>query len=352
MDAVVVIPAYNPDAQLKELVEKIWDLGNEVIVVDDGSDAMHRAVFDQIRDISIIIHHAENKGKGAAIRTALGYIQQECWNTGAVGIMDADGQHSPDDMERLLMHVDSGHNKLVLGVRKVNRDMPVKSRLGNMITRNVFRMVSGKSVSDTQTGLRAFRTQMIPEMLKIPGDRYEYETNVLLYMVREQVEIEEVPIRTIYHDQDNSCSHFRAVKDSIRIYRDLLKFAFFSMSSFFLDYMLFVLFHFLFMSLPMGILAANVAARCGSGYYNYHMNTRFVFREKKSWKSASQYIVLAGGILVANSIVLMAYQNIPGISLYIAKVMTEMTLFVISFSVQKLLIYRPGRERKEVSVRI
>lgn len=102
-------------------------------------------------------------------------------------------------------------------------------------------MVTGVSVSDTQTGMRAFSSKLLEFMVNIPGERYEYEMNVLVACAKEGISIIELPIQTIYHDKGNSCSHFRKVRDSIRIYGQLFKFSFVSFSSFLLDCGLFVL---------------------------------------------------------------------------------------------------------------
>ena len=148
--------------------------------------------------------------------------------------MDADGQHLPDDMEKLLMKAAAEPMALIVGSRTIDRNVPWKSRMGNLITRRIFRMKTGVEVSDTQTGLRAFSTRLLDFMLDIEGERYEYEMNVLVTCAKANIPIIEVPIETIYHDQGNSCSHFRKVRDSVRIYRQLLKFSFVSFSSFLL----------------------------------------------------------------------------------------------------------------------
>lgn len=148
--------------------------------------------------------------------------------------MDADGQHLPDDMEKLLMKAAAEPMALIVGSRTIDRNVPWKSRMGNLITRRIFRMKTGVEVSDTQTGLRSFSTRLLDFMLDIEGERYEYEMNVLVTCAKANIPIIEVPIETIYHDKGNSCSHFRKVRDSVRIYRQLLKFSFVSFSGFLL----------------------------------------------------------------------------------------------------------------------
>lgn len=222
--AIVILPAYQPDKTLALIVNRLWEMGSRNIVVDDGSGGEYRHIFEEIEDISTVLRHETNRGKGAAIKTALAYLKNEGTENEMVGVMDADGQHLIEDMWRLLEAAEKHKRALVLGVRSMGKNMPPKSRWGNRITRTVFGMVSGVWVSDTQTGLRAFGTELIPRLLAVEGERYEYETNVLLSFAREKIPMVEVPIHTIYLDRENSCSHFRIFHDSMRIYRDILKF--------------------------------------------------------------------------------------------------------------------------------
>ncbi len=91
MERIVIIPALNPDERLRGLVERNWELGNQVILVDDGSDKDHAKLFWELSEKCIVLHHKENQGKGAAIKTALKYIREELWECSVIGIMDADG---------------------------------------------------------------------------------------------------------------------------------------------------------------------------------------------------------------------------------------------------------------------
>lgn len=294
MERTVIIPALNPDEGLREIVERNWELENQIILVDDGSDKKYERLFWELGEKCIVLHHEENRGKGEAIKTALKYIKEELWECRVVGIMDADGQHLPDDMEKLLMKAAAEPMALIVGSRTIDRNVPWKSRMGNLITRRIFRMKTGVEVSDTQTGLRAFSTRLLDFMLDIEGKRYEYEMNVLVTCAKANIPIIEVPIETIYHDKGNSCSHFRKVRDSVRIYRQLLKFSFVSFSSFLLD-----------------------------------------------------YVMLAGLILVLNNILLQIFLAVY-IPLYPAKILTECTLFLISWLIQKKLIFSV---RKSVGIK-
>ena len=336
---LVIIPAYQPDERLVQLVDELWQQRLGMVVVDDGSGEAYTSVFEKIQDVCVILHHEKNMGKGAAIKTALQYIKDEIWDCQTIGVMDADGQHLPEDMHRVLMAARKHTNSLVLGVRKLDGRVPLKSKLGNTITRHVFHLLSGKMISDTQTGLRAFDIHLVDWLLNIEGEHYEYETNVLLSAVKENIPIQEVGISTIYHDSNNSGSHFHAFKDSVLIYGDMIKFTLSSFTSFLLDYGLFSL---LMMILPrkeLYILTANVLARGCSAFYNYSMNCRFVFGEKRKWQTAAGYFALAGVILAANNLLLGFLTGFIHINPFIAKIMTEVFLFIFSCMTQKYIIF-------------
>lgn len=267
-------------------------------------------------------------------------MKKEIWGYDTIGIMDADGQHRPEDMMRLLDFSKEHRQALCLGVRKVGKDMPMRSRLGNGITRKVFRLVSGTAVSDTQTGLRAFDIRLLPDLLAVSGERYEYEMKVLLTCARKHIDIEEMEIETIYHDRENSCSHFNSVRDSFRIYKDIFKFTLSSMSSFLLDYRLFSLFMLFLPHTTAMVMAGNVTARVVSALHNYNINCRHVFHTRRKASTAFQYILLAGVILLLNNIILDFLVQSAGLSVYPAKLITECVLFIISWTVQKQLIFR------------
>ena len=348
MERIVIIPALNPDKGLRDIIEKNLELENQVILVDDGSDPEYADFFRELGEICIVLRHKKNRGKGETIKTALRYIKEELWECRLIGIMAADGQHLPEDMERLLMRAAAEPGTLILGTRTIDGNIPWKSRIGNQITRRVFQFTTGIKVSDTQSGLRAFSVGLLDFMLSVDGKRYEYEMNVLVNCARHKIPIVEVPVQTIYHDRDNSCSHFRKIRDSFRIYRQLLKFSAASLSSFVLDYGLFVLLTVLFPAGAAGVAAANVAARAVSGGYNYMVNCRYVFHEKQNVKTALDYLLLAVLILFLNSMFLQMFLHLLHFPVYPAKILTECTLFALSWTIQKKMIFRAEKRKNEL----
>ena len=347
----VIIPAYRPDTRLIGLVAEVLDLGYSVIVVDDGSGAAHAPVFRSLDPRVIQLCHQKNRGKGAAIKTGLTYVLEENAKTPDefrqirfVCIMDADGQHTPADMDRVMTAAEENPRGLTLGVREVSKKMPLRSRWGNAITRGIFRLLTSAKVSDTQTGLRAFSVDLIPDMLQVEGDRYEYEMGVLAYVARNRLGFTEVPIATLYEDRQNSTSHFRVIRDSILIYKGLFKFAGSSFFSFLVDYVAFITLVFLLRGrgdaevVPVEIIA-NILARFMSGTANYLLNCRLVFHRKPSFRTAGEYALLAVTILGLNTGVLYLWELTP-LPIAVCKLFTEICMFLANYLVQKKLVFR------------
>lgn len=215
---------------------------------------------------------------------------------------------------------------------------PLRSRFGNTVTRLVYRLSAGVRVYDTQTGLRAFDSSLIPTLLAIPGERYEYEMNVLLFCAREKIRIIEQEIETIYIN-NNAASHFDTLKDSARIYKEILKFSAASLVGFFVDY---ALFSFLIL-LSGNLLVSNVVARAVSAGVNFTLNRWLVFKSRENLaKAAVPYFLLAALILAGNTAVLEILVNFCGFHELSAKILTELFFFFFSWVIQKYIIFGKG----------
>lgn len=223
--SAVVIPAYQPSEKLIELVSKLSKSGYSVVVVDDGNDESFLKIWEQIDSCAVLLHHSHNQGKGAALKTAFRYIRDSMPDVGSIITMDADGQHLIDDMGRVAQSSYENPGTLVLGSRTFGRDVPLRSRFGNSVTRFVFFCIAKYKIQDTQTGLRAFDRSLLDYMLSVAGERYEYEMNVLLRCKGSGISVVEIPIHTVYLDKNNSSSHFDAIRDSACIYRNIFRFA-------------------------------------------------------------------------------------------------------------------------------
>ena len=200
------------------------------------------AFFTEIENstYAVVLHHKKNLGKGSGIKTGLSYIANYYEKPYTVVCVDADGQHNVPDVMKVLYCASENRETLVLGSRKLSGEVPLKSRFGNTVTRVVYRLLSGTYIYDTQTGLRAFSDTLVPLLKRVKGERYEYEMNVLMKFAREKRPIQEIWIETIYLE-GNSSSHFHAVKDSLRIYKEILKFSASSLIGFLTDYVMYCL---------------------------------------------------------------------------------------------------------------
>ena len=354
---IALIPAYEPGEKLISLVHDLRDRGFEAVVVDDGSGMDYRDIFEKVSHDAVVLTHPENRGKGAALRNGLSYIlnymaydevartpsgvRELSGRDAVIVTVDADGQHLPDDVLRVARIAGSRRDALVLGSRALDEDVPARSRFGNTVTRHVYSAVTGVRVHDTQTGLRAFSRDLIPALLEIEGDRYEYEINMLLTLATEGYTIIEERIETVYED-NNSGSHFRTIRDSLRVYREILKFSASSLASFAIDYCMYAALLAITGTLGMthSLVISNIGARLVSGTANYTMNRKLVFKSRTGFaKSAAQYAALAALILAGNTMVLSMFAGTFGMNSMIAKLITEMIFFVISWTVQKYVIF-------------
>ena len=187
---IVLIPAYNPNDLLIELVDELTEKKVKIIIINDGSK--NKDIFLKLEKKAIILHHKKNKGKGCALKTGLAYIKEKYKDEYIIVTMDADGQHSVKDALKIANYCKKHPNSLILGSRKLNKNAPFKSIIGNTITRNIYCVVTKTIINDTQTGLRAFSTSLVDRLLKIYGERYEYEINMLLELSNEIEKVENV----------------------------------------------------------------------------------------------------------------------------------------------------------------
>lgn len=224
MDTIVLIPAYQPDERLIATLRSLSEKGFGLLVVDDGSGSEYDCIFIDAGRYARVVRYSKNRGKGGALKQGIRCLRKCFPDCRRLITADADGQHAPSDIEKLADKLKEGKSRFVIGSRAFVGEVPLRSRFGNSLTRHVYALVSGVRVQDTQTGLRGFDASLFDWLLSIDGERYEYEMNVLMSAARDKIAIDELPIETIY-ENDNSSSHFDPVKDSIKIYKEIIKFA-------------------------------------------------------------------------------------------------------------------------------
>ena len=358
MSTVLVIPSLHPSPEFPELVAQLQASGlTDVLVIDDGSGAAYSSVFDSIaaREGCTVLTHEENLGKGAALKTAMRHVLERPEVTGIV-TADSDGQHGTADILRVSRELDEAMRQdervCVLGVRDFDQpDLPTKSRLGNHLTTGVVKLLLGRDIPDTQTGLRGFSRQLLPELLEVRGTRFEYEMNALMWMLGHQVRVDEVPIETIYHDQDNSQTHFRPVQDSVRIYGHLFAqaagFVLTSLLGFVVDVVLFAIIidsAFNGASHLTAVATATVAARIVSALVNFALNRKLVFQSReKASKALVRYFTLAVGILAASATLTTVVAWLLQGHVVWAKILVDGCLFAVSYLLQRRWVFAHPR---------
>lgn len=339
----VLIPAYQPDARLPRLILELHraDPSTKIVVVDDGSGQKFSDIFEASATAGAhVISYEHNRGKGYALREGFTWIRdvagdsQEC-----VVTADADGQHTLNDIFRVgRTCTDTG--KSVLGVREFVGHVPARSRIGNTATSALFWLATGWKLKDTQTGLRAFPVALLPELLEVQGDRYEYELRVLLHLAKFRHPVSQIPIETIY-EAGNPTSHFRPLQDSARIWAPLLKFAASSGVATVIDYVLVLVLN----ALTGALFFPVIVARLVSASVNFAMNRRvFEATGVPLRRSALRYAALAVAV-IAGSYTMLAVVTGIGMPLWIAKIIADTTMYLVSYSAQSRYVFAPAQDQ-------
>jgi len=339
----VLIPAYQPDARLPRLILELHraDPSTKIVVVDDGSGQKFSDIFEASATAGAhVISYEHNRGKGYALREGFTWIRDVAGDSPeCVVTADADGQHTLNDIFRVgRTCTDTG--KSVLGVREFVGHVPARSRIGNTATSALFWLATGWKLKDTQTGLRAFPVALLPELLEVQGDRYEYELRVLLHLAKFRHPVSQIPIETIY-EAGNPTSHFRPLQDSARIWAPLLKFAASSGVATIIDYVLVLVLN----ALTGALFFPVIVARLVSASVNFAMNRRvFEATGVPLRRSALRYAALAVAV-IAGSYTMLAVVTGIGMPLWIAKIIADTTMYLVSYSAQSRYVFAPAQDQ-------
>ena len=341
----IIIPAYKPDQTCLDTVANIIGAGFEkIFIIDDGSGQEFSHIFETLdthKEV-ILLKHSANQGKGRALKTAFQYILNNNLSYEAVITADGDGQHLVSDMVKLSRRLAKSPAKVVLGARDFSHShIPFRSRFGNRFTRVLFRLSTGTALTDTQTGLRGIPVRYLPQLLKVIGERYEYEMNVLASLRKNNIEVTEVTIETVYID-DNNSSHFNPLRDSYHIYKIFILYGLSGGASFAIDLGLYWLFIQLLKDPApvLFIILATIAARILSSLFNYYINRNKVFKQG-SRKSLVRYFLLAAFIMLTSAgSVHLLYAEWLGRGEIILKVLVDTILFILGFIVQRSWVFR------------
>lgn len=356
----VVLPSLDPDDKLVAVVDGLLEYGfSDIILINDGSKPENLHYFHDLAaqhpEITLL-HHEVNKGKGAALKNAFRYVLQNRPDSLGVVTVDGDNQHHPEDTraccEKML---ETGC--VVLGCRDFSQpDVPPRSRFGNRTTSAIFKVFVGMTISDTQTGLRAIPASYLNQLAEVYGDRFEYETNMLLAFKDQGIPFDEQKIRTVYIE-DNKSSHFRVIHDSWRIYKLILahffRYTLSSLASAAVDIGGYSLLSSVLPLTGMALTAcAGVGARVVSSLLNFFLNKKLVFQTHVSTgKALLRYYALAlpqmalQVLLTQETYILLGIsENSNGLRTFLyAVVMT--VLYIVSYMIQQRWVFAPEKSK-------
>ena len=385
---IIVIPTYNPENSFVSFVSSLLSLSKlqsvhsvrygtvqysrenntHIIVIDDGNGSNFSRLFDELAFMAgvVVLHHAVNLGKGRSLKTAFNYVLSHYPNAIGVVTADADGQHKVNDIMAVYNALLENPESLILGCRdlKGDRRVPWKSRIGNNLTRLICSFLCGIHVSDTQTGLRGIPISLVREFMNTPGERYEFETNMLLEvgnaskasktgglngididMGSDKISIIEVPISTVYYDENRN-THFDPIRDSLMIYRTILAYSFSSILATVTDFLIFSY------SLWIGhnVWFSTAIARLSGALVNFLFNKKAVFKSDRNGINGLfelvKYVALVifSGTVSALSVSCLA-ELFPraGRHLVLLKAIVEFCLFFFNYYVQRTFIFAKGR---------
>lgn len=211
---VVIIPTYNNSKTLKDVILKCKEQCGNIVVVNDGSTDSTKSILDSIQGIEVI-NFKQNRGKGAALKAGFSRAIDRGFATAIT--IDSDGQHYPEEITKFIQANKNEPNTLFIGSRNLAaNNMPEKNSFANKFSNFWFKIETGISLRDTQSGFRLYPLSVFNEMKLISG-RYEFELEVLVRAAWKGIKVKNLDIKVYYAPDSERVSHFRPFKDFGRI---------------------------------------------------------------------------------------------------------------------------------------
>lgn len=343
----IVVPAYEPEEKImNKFINELKKEFDNILIINDGSTPDLNKYFEKLEKNGFeLFTHCKNFGKGRAIKNAFNYLLSKYPDIKGIVMCDCDGQHSVKDVKNMVNVLLENPDKLILGVRDFDKsNVPKKNMLGNKITREIFKLFIGKDITDTQTGLRGLSKELMYKFCDLNGERYEYETNMLIECQGKDIEIKEVNIDTIYIE-DNRLSHFNPIKDSIRIYKMFFKYLSLPLSNYLLDI---IIFSYLFNTLTINgkILGATIIARLISSIYNYIISKNYKFKHKSTDFFVKYYSLVLVQMFMSGCFTTWI-MSLGDFNVYLVKIIVDIIIFIINIYMQNEIIFKGDNNEKE-----
>ena len=322
----LVIPSYNPDARLIELLQPLFARWNgPIIVVDDGSGPESARLFSLCRDLgATVVAHEQNRGKGEALKTGFAFASSLTPRPVGVVCADDDCRHLPRDVLAVGRALVAEPSSLVLGCRDFSvPEIPPLTHFANLCTGLAVQLFCGVQVSDTQSGLRGLPMDFAVHMCDEEAAGFEFEAAMLAEAERSGIPFSEVGIAYV-NDPAAPLSEFRPVVDTVRILAVMVElFAKYALSS-------------------VGVAAITVStviARIISAGTNFAVNRRKVFGAGVSARRIARYVVLSAGIMVASAVAVGWLSPATGVSAVVVKPLVDFALFFVNYKAQQLWVF-------------
>lgn len=354
MQRIAIIPAYEPPNSFIEYAGALSQTVDRLIVVNDGSDDRFQHVFEAIGVYSnaTIISYEENRGKGYALKQAFAYCAEHYGAEDVIVTADCDGQHSLSDVAAVCDAAARDPECCVLGVRDFSHpNVPSRSRVGNTNMIRILRLLFSLEITDSQTGLRAFTVRTAKSFLHVGGNRFEYETGMLIHARRNHIPVREVPIQTIYPQQkEDHVSHYKTFRDSIRVAGIMLRYLMASMLGGLLataaDLGIFsVLTYVVFpKTAPIYTMIATVIGRIASSVINFWVNCKFVFHGKPK-RSVGRFYIVWAGQLVCSYVNVYLFGHVLGGHLTLMKLIGDAVLALLTYRLQCSWVYEEPKDK-------
>jgi len=331
-----LIPSYRPTDILLTLLEDLRRASSEpIVVVNDGSGAGYAAIIERVRQMAgvTVLTNAVNLGKGAALKHGMNHILVHHPDCVGVVTADADGQHAVTDIMRVAKALQGNPDRVMFGARAFDTKVPLRSRFGNAVSRQIYRFLIGINLSDTQTGLRGIPKRLMELCLAIRANRYEFETEQLVVIKTNRMPVQEIPIQTIYIE-NNRDSHFRPLRDSARIYFVLLRYGIASVVTSVADLAVFAT----AMVVTSELVWSNVIGRLVALWVQFALLQSFVFRLRGGVGTLAMYLGLVAVSGVISTALQLQIANIVPVPV-LAKMIAEVLVFVFNFLFLRDLVF-------------
>ena len=377
LKTAIIMPVLDPDEKMIKFLDSLLSAGfRDVIIVNDGSHAETVHFFGEAAahpEVTVLTHEV-NRGKGAGLKTALKYLQENRKDIDGAVTVDGDGQHDVKSIKGCLERFEENPEAVIIGGRDFDDpNVPARSKAGNKISKYVYRFALGIKLNDTQTGLRVIPARYFEAFAGLSGDRYEYETNMLIAIVNMKIPYFEVPIETIYID-DNASTHFDTFKDSVRIYKLVLKYFVKFVASSITCWLLDIGIYWLVLAICgaawglsasvadstslavalvngtwnqniTAVLIATLVSRVASSVANFMINRKVVFKDEgKRNGTARRYFILAACQLVASFLLVEFLANgifhVTGFLNVLIKCVVDGCLFFFSYGIQRKWVFK------------